>query len=251
MHKNRAKATAPSKRISSWNVDKDYLRWKFPSDEWFEDILLEADYERIINWLQNFKVNHETIGFEHSVSDLPEIKGSALVIDKSMASTKYFEQLPEIKKYKGTIIVCDRALYTVIQHRIPQYVSNLDSSSLCISFFDRPDVKAVMDKITAVFSVTTNPLTIRHWHGKRYYFVPYLGCLSLTKTLMVKSGLPFMRTGGQVASFAWLLAHNLGAKSIGIFGVTHSFNDLAETEYPGIPHKRVKGIRYSLGRSRL
>lgn len=229
------KATAPA---SEFVTD---LRWKFPSDKWFTDISSEAAVERIVEWLQNFAVNRDTIGFDHSVSDLPQIKDSALIIDKSMASTKYFEQLPEIKNYKGTIICCDRALYSVIKYRLPDYVCNLDSSPLCISFFDRPDVKKVMDKITAVFAVTTNPITIRHYHGKRAYFSPYMGCFSLTKALMMQSGTPYLMTGGQVASFAYIFAYNLGAKNIGIFGVTSGYDDLSETEYPHVHHERIKG----------
>ena len=234
----RGKATAPATKYEDFMRDR--LRWKFPSDDLFLDVEAETAYDKIIEWLQFFKVNKETLIF-HSVADLPEIEGSALIIDKSMASTKYFEQLSEIKNYKGVIITCDRALYSVIKHRLPNYTCNLDSSFLCVDFFDRPDVKKVMDKITGVFAVTTNTLTIRHWHGKRVFFVPYLGCLSLTKALMLKSGMPYMQTGGQVASFCWLLAYNLGASNIGVFGVTHGYDDMSETEYPGVPHKRVKG----------
>uniref|UniRef100_A0A6M3LCT5 6-hydroxymethylpterin diphosphokinase MptE-like domain-containing protein n=1 Tax=viral metagenome TaxID=1070528 RepID=A0A6M3LCT5_9ZZZZ len=227
-----------------------------------------VDVDRVIGWLQNFQVNLKTIGFK-SVSDLPKIEGSALVIDKSMASTKFFEQIHHLKDYHGVIICCDRALYQIIPYIFPSkedklrvvetqnnysfispngtrppdaptYVCNLDSSSLCLSFFDRPDVKRVMDKVTAVFSVTTNPLTIRHFHGKRYFFTPYM--MGLTDTLQFKSGTPYIRTGGQVASFAWVLAYALGAKTIGTFGITHSFDSMAETEYPGAAHERIEGL---------
>jgi hypothetical protein len=193
----------------------------------------------VMRMLRYFEVNCSTVNFK-SVSDLPKIKGSALVIDKTMASTKFFEQIEAIKDYKGTIICSDRSLYQVIKHRIPEYVCQLDNSFLCVDFFDRPDVKAVMDKVTAVFSVTTNTLTIRHWHGPRVFFVPYLG--NMTRDMMNLTGCPVMETGGQVASFAWLLAYNLGANPIGVFGVTHGYDSMAETEYPaGTPHKRIKG----------
>jgi len=73
------------------------------------------------------------------------------------------------------------------------------------------------------------------------FFTPYMGSLGITKGLMLQSQMPYMGTGGQVASFAWLLAYNLGANPIGVFGVTNSYDDMSETEYPDVPHKRQKG----------
>ena len=239
----QAKATAPARKIGSpYSHKTDPLKWIFPDDQMFANIEATTTYDKLIEWLQFFQTNLATIGFHNSVSDLPQIKGSALIIDKSMASTKYHEQLPEIKNYKGTILCCDRSLYSIIKYRLPEYVCQLDSSFLCVDFFDRPDVKAVMDKIAAIFAVTTNTLTIRHWHGKKFFFTPYLGSLSLTKALMIRSGMPYLPTGGQVASFAYILAYNLGANPIGIFGVSLGYDSISETEYPDIPHKRKRGL---------
>ena len=237
--KEQAKATAPARKIGNRYLKQtDPLKWKYPSDLW--DFESQTAYERIVDWLTNFRINLDTIGFQNSVSDLPQIEGSALVIDKSMASTKYFEQLPELKNYHGTIICADRALPSLIQYGIiPKLVCQLDSSYLCQYFFDVPSVKSHMHEITGVFAVTTHPLTIRLFHGKRAFFVPYIGSMGITKALMEKSGLPMMTTGGQVASFAHILAYNLGAKNIGIFGVTHSYDNLVESEYPEVRHKRV------------
>ena len=218
----------------------DDLHWKRSSNKEFRNV--EADwtsFDRIINWMQNFEINLSTI--IHSVTKLPKINGSALIIDKSMASTNYFKQLPQLQKYKGTIICCDRALYTLIPHRLPNYVCNLDASPLCINFFDRPDVKEIMDEVIAVFSVTTNPLTIRHWHGNRVFFTPGLLNFGLTKRMMEQTKTPFMQTGGQVASFAYLLAYNLGANPIGLFGITHSYDKRSEAELPRAKLKKKKG----------
>lgn len=222
------------------------LRWQFPDGELFEDVEPQFNFGRVIERLQNFDVNLKTIGFKHSVSDLPKIKGSALIIDKAMASTKYYEQIDWLSRYKGTIIACDRALYSILPYDVVNqaknvYVCNLDMSPLCISFFDRPDVKEVMDQMTAVFSVTTNPLTIRHWHGKRTFFTSWTFSTGLTKAIMELSQTPFMETGGQVACFAWVLALSLGANPIGIFGVSHGYDSKEESECPGAPHKRIKG----------
>lgn len=110
----------------------DYTKWAFPDSPLFSEIQPEYDFERIIKWYENFKVNRDTIGFQHSVSDLPSIKGPALIVDKSMASTQYFEQLRSIRDFKGTIFCCDRALYTLIEHKLPDYVCNVDLSPLCL-----------------------------------------------------------------------------------------------------------------------
>lgn len=220
---------------------KSDLRWETVNDGIWSEHSADHGFPRVIDWFKNFEIIRDTIGFSKSVTDLPAIKKSALIVDKSMASTKYFEQLPEIANYKGTIISCDRALNTIIPYRIPEYVCNLDSSPLCLSFFDRPDVKKVMDNITAIFAVTTNPLTVRLWHGKRAFFTPSLCSAGLTKCLMESSATPFMETGGQVASFALVLAYNLGANPIGVFGVTHGYDKPEESEYPFERLRRIKG----------
>lgn len=215
--------------LGIWTVDED-----FKADETL--------YEKLPEWLRNFKVNSDTIGFRHTLDDLPKIKGSALVIDKSMASTKFFNQIFALKDYKGTIIACDRALPTLINvaNVVPQIVCQLDSSYLCQYFFDVPEVKAAMPKITCVFATTTHPLTIRLWHGKRVFFTPWLGSERLTATLMAKSHTVSMMTGGEVSTFAWILARYLKADPIGLFGVYNAYDELGETEYPDVPHHKIK-----------
>lgn len=207
------------------------LRWRLAKD-FYPEHESSTDFKRNIEWLQNAEVNIPYAIGSQSIAGLPKIEGSALVIDKSMASTQFYKQLPAIKDYKGTVICCDRALYSVIPYKLPAYVCNLDSSSICISFFDRLDVKEVMDKITAVFAITTNPLTIRHWHGNRVFFCGASLNLPLTKGIMEVSQTPYMETGGNVATFAYILAYNLGANPIGLFGITNSYDSPAENEYP-------------------
>lgn len=197
--------------------------------------------ERLPQWIENFKVNRDTIGFDALITDLPKISDSALVVDKSFASTKFYEQIQHLKDYKGTLIVCDRALAKVLEHRVPDYVCQLDSSYLCQYFFDLPEVKKHMREMTAIFASTTHPLTVRLWSGKRAWFQPWMGGQAITSALMHESRLPYMPTGGEVSTFGWLLALNLGAKVVGLFGITNSYDDLSETEYPGVKHERVEG----------
>lgn len=213
------------------------LKFQYPTDfkEGFANICM------LIKYLQNFETMVSTIDI-NSVDKLPPIKGSALIIDKSMASTQFFEQLPALKDYQGTIICCDRALYALINNGIiPSYVVNVDVSPLCFDFFDHPIVKANMSKTKAVFPIVGNPLAVRLWAGERYFFTPMLG--SLTKTLANESRTVIMATGGQVASTAYILACSLGAKEIGLFGITHSYDSMAESEYPlhKGAHTRVEG----------
>lgn len=209
--------------------------WAFPKRK--EDS--SPDLIRLSEYFQNAAVIKGTIVIK-SIAKLPKIKGSALIIDKPMASTCYFQQIAEISKYKGTIICCDRSLFSIINYHIPNYVCNLDSSPLCFSFFDRPDVEKIMSKVTAVFATTTNPLTIRFWHGKRVFFT---GNIDGAHAIAQATDTPVVFTGGQVACFAWVLAYFLGANPIGIYGIMHGYDKLAETEYPKYPklHKKIKG----------
>lgn len=70
--------------------------------------------------------------------------------------------------------------------------------------------------------------------------MPYMG-RSLTGNLSTFTKTPFMQTGGNVATFLWLLAVALKANPIGMIGIDNSFDEKRQTEYPGIPHKKVKG----------
>lgn len=231
---DRKKATLP---LKSWINDQDLFWQEVPENYVFNATI----YEKLDEWLRNFKVNYDTIGFDLDVKTLEPIKGSALVIDKSMASTKFFEQLPALKDYKGTIIACDRALPTLIHAGIvPKIVCQVDSSYLCQYFLDVPEVKAKMPEMTCVFATTTHPITIRLFHGRKVFFQPFMGSWDLTCTLAKKANVSVMTTGGQVACLAWLLAVNLQTPHIGVFGVTNSVDDYFETEYPGVRHKQVK-----------
>lgn len=230
---NRKKATLPIRyrptvdSIKAFQVDDDYV----PD---------ETLFEKLPEWLRNFRTNLDTIGFKYTLDDLDPIKGSALVIDKSMASTNFFKYIHHIKDYKGTIICCDRALAQVIKHRLPNIVCQLDSSYLCQYFFDLPEVKAVMNRITCVFATTTHPLTARLWHGKKVWFTPWLGNDRVTFNLAAKSNTMLMNAGGEVSTFCWLLARYLQADPIGLFGVYNAIDNIKETEYPDVPHKKIK-----------
>ena len=207
-----------------------------------DDIHRQVDYsliEKLPDWLRNVKTNLDTIGFENIISTLPNVDGPAIVIDHSFTGSLE-NHLDLLKGFKGTIFACDRALYKLIPYRIPEYVANLDSSYLCMSFFDRPDVRKIMDKVTAVFATTTFPLTIRHWTGRRVFFTPWVGNdISASVSAITKT--PVMQTGGNVATFLWLLATVLKANPIGLIGIDNGFKKMEQTEYPGVPHKKFEG----------
>lgn len=209
----------------------------------------ETLIQKLPEWLFNWRVISETIGFDHPLTDLKYHREyalhpkSALVIDQSMASRTFLENLHHIKDYSGLIICCDRALGKVLEYANPEQVMvvQVDSSPLCFSFFDVPIVKNSMEKMVgAVFANTTNPLTIRRWSGRRYYFTPDMGWEPLTYTLALKSGTPVLYCGGEVSTVCWQIAHNLGANPIGIFGILNCYENISETEYPGVSHKVVE-----------
>lgn len=208
-------------------------------DSWMNGYADPSLLEKIPDWLRNIKTNLDTIGFNETVLDLPNIEGPAIVIDHSFTGSLE-KHLPLLKDFKGTVLVCDRALYKVIPYRIPDYVANLDSSYLCMSFFDRPDVREVMDKVTAIFSTTTFTLTIRHWTGRRVFFTPFLGN-PMTSNLSSLTKTPIMQTGGNVASYLWILAVALKADPIAMIGIDNCFYEKRQTEYPGVAHTKWEG----------
>jgi len=226
---DRRKYTLPS-------VEDEHIFWEKPY-EWMEPD--ETLIEKLDEWIRNFKLNFDTIGFDRTVEDLPKIKGSAIVIDHQMTGS-IEPHLEHLKDYEGTILVCDRALWKVLPYKVPDIVANIDSHPICLSFFDRPDVRKYMGEINGVFAATTNTLTIRRWHGRRFFFMPWLGDYYLTYNFAAKGGLPVLHTGGQVASFIWILAVNLGCKKIGLLGYDNCVHDIKETEYPGVPHQYLK-----------
>lgn len=126
--------------------------------------------------------------------------------------------------------------HTLFANGILTHNCNVDSSYLCISFFDRPDVRKHMHEINGVFAATTHPLTIRAFTGKRYFFQPWIG-QPITNTLSAKGRLPLMSTGGNVCSLLWILSVNLHANPIGLLGVDNCFEKIEQTEYPEVPHK--------------
>lgn len=235
MRWKRLQYTLPSRVKVS---DDDLRMLSMPKDFPVDWTLIK----KIPEWLRNFEVNYETIGFDKSVADLPRINGSALVVEKSMASTKFYEKAELLKDYKGVLIVCDRAYpYLCRKDIVPTYVCQIDSSYLCQYFFDVPEAKKYMSKVKAgIFAVTTHPLTIRLWHGRRVFFTPFLGDWRLTASIARISETPIMTTGGEVSTFSWVLAVALGANPVGLFGIFNAYDSLSETEYPGTPHRRIR-----------
>ena len=196
-------------------------------------------YEKLPEWLANWKCNYETVGFDRTIEDLPRIEGLALVVDNSMTGS-LDRHIEALKKFKGTILACDRAAWKLCAHGIaPDIVGNVDSSFLCIPFVDNPEVRKYMDRIHGVFASTANPLTIRAFSGRRHFFQPYLG-YPLTDSLAAKGRLPVMSSGGCIHNTLWILAVNLKATSIGLMGIDNSYTKYGETEYPGIKHKIVE-----------
>jgi hypothetical protein len=201
------------------------------------------ELQRFITWMQNAQVNRQVAATSLHLLLLPKIHGSALIIDKSPDCTNFDRHIESIKDYKGTIICCDRALYSIIKHRLPNYVCNIDSSHLCLNFYDRPDVRKVMHKITALFSVTSNPLLVRLWQGRRTFFCPPYP-KNISEMYQSISLSPSMETGGNVATLSYVLAYNLGANPIAYFGVTNGYRKLRQTEYLGNVkpnHRKQKG----------
>lgn len=183
-------------------------------------------------WLRNFETNCENIKFEKTIHDLPKIKNSALIIDHPFSGS-FDRQVEDLKNYKGTIFCCDRALFACLTNGvIPDYVVNVDSSYLCLAFYDLPEIRKHMDKITALFAVTTFPLTIRAWTGKKAFFSTILANNhDLTESISAKSKTDILRPGGCVHNTCWSIAYALGAKTIGLYGIDNSYDKHSQAEH--------------------
>lgn len=196
-------------------------------------------YEKLPEWLANWRVNYETIGFDRTIEDLPMIKGHALVVDNSMTGS-LDRHIESLRDFKGTILACDRAAWKLCARGIvPSILGNVDSSFLTIPFVDNPEVRKHMDLVHGVFAATAHPLTIRAFSGRRYFFQPYLG-YPLTDSLAAKGRLPVLSTGGCIHNTLWILAVNLKATSIGLVGIDNSYTKYEESEYPGIKHEVIE-----------
>ncbi len=219
-------------KYSSFINEKDISY--IPFDESF--VCNETLIMKLPEWLTNFRVNLETIGCKETISNLAKIDGPALIIDHPFSGS--FERQAEyLKKYKGVSFCCDRALYKCLEYDfIPTYVVNVDSSYLCMSFFDRPDVRKVMDKVTAIFANTTFPLTIRCWSGRRVFFTPLFEW-SITESMSAMSRTDVINTGGCVHNTCFSIAYALGADPIAIYGIDNSYDKIEQTEYPDVEHK--------------
>jgi len=221
--------------VQEWEPTNEDLLIRRPYETERTDSTL---YEKLPEWLANWRVNYATIGFDRTIEDLPKIKGPALIVDNAMTGSldKHIETL---KKFKGTILCCDRAAWKLCKHDIiPDIIGNVDSSFLCIPFIDNPDVRKYMGKINGVFASTAHPLTIRAFSGKRYYFQPWMG-VPLTDSLSAKGRLPVMSSGGCIHNTLWILAVNMGAKNIGLVGIDNSYVRFEETEYPSVQHQVI------------
>lgn len=230
----------------------DRRKATFIAQEWEptdEDLFIRRPYEteradstlmeKLPEWLGNWRVNYETIGFDRTIEDLPRIEGPALIVDNSMTGS-LDKHLETMKEFKGTILSCDRAAWKLCAHGItPNILGNVDSSFLCIPFVDNPEVRKHMDRINGVFASTVHPLTVRAFSGKRFWFQPWMG-QPLTDSLAARGMLPIMSSGGCIHNTLWVLAVNLGAREIGIVGVDNSYTKYGETEYPGVKHRIVE-----------
>ncbi len=209
------------------------------------DLFIQRPYEteapdatlctKLPEWLQNWRVNHDTIGFDKTVEDMPAVEGKALVVDNPMSGA-LDRHIGALREFRGTVLSCDRAAWKLCREDIvPDIACNVDSSFLCVPFFDNPWVRAHAHKIHGVFASTTNPLTVRAFPGRRHWFQPWLG-IPLTDSLAAAGRLPVMSTGGCVHNTLWVLAVNLGAKEVGLVGVENSYDSYSQTEYPGVRH---------------
>ena len=191
-------------------------------------------------WVRNALTNIETASIDYTITDLDPIDGSVMIVDHPFTGS-FERQAEHLKNFDGTIMCCDRALYKCLEYDVvPDYVLNVDSSYLVYGFIDRADVRAEMKDITAIFAITTNPITVRMWSGKRVFFVPSFGMQNLNEALSASAKLDIVAPGGCVHNTAFSIAWALGSKSVVLYGIDNSYETIGQAELPKEKHDVVR-----------
>lgn len=207
----------------------------------------EIHQARDYHWDEYCKINllYNKILEDMSVDDLPDNKGSAMIIDRGYSLKS---NLKYLKDYRGTIFCCDRAAEDVIKAgRVPEYIVNVDSSFLCIKFYLNHVVRKHMKDITGIFCTTSNPYIIDNYKGPMAFFLAEGGD-ERTDLVEMQTGLPRISVGGNVLTTSWNLAVHLGAKTIGLVGCDNGYSNPKKKEHKGVRliKKKIQGeTRYT------
>ena len=217
------------------------------------DILRENTLKtKLGDWASNLRENLQEINNSKDITDFPKIKGASLCIANGESLNLH---LDEINSFKGHIFSCERNIIKLLEKKIiPDYMVCIDGDPIMEKFIDHPLVDEYSDRITAIFTTTSSPNTIKRWKGEKVFFNAWLDDTTKTESIsMVFKELTqksICHTGGNCGTSLWFLAHYLGSNPIVLLGLDMAYPitipDLSYTSiWEGIKHlKREEILSY-------
>lgn len=170
------------------------------------------------DWTANYKVNKDSL--KHGVS-FDDFEGGNLAVIVGAGPTLE-ENLKDIKHVdKATFFCTDKAFPRICAKRIPEYVCALNTRSPneeCSKWWAAGDTT----KSTLIIPITSDPLHLKHWHGKMCFINADLP-VTLTDTITKETGLDPLPSGSNVGVFAYMMAVRMGFKNAALIGMDYSF----------------------------
>ena len=228
---------------------KKYSANEIALENVMEKIHLENSYER---WVKNFGLNLVNIWKEPSVTKLSldqrnTGKNNAAIVIGAGPSLHQHNHLKLLAKsgFKGSIICTDRILIPALKagitpKKFPKfYVVTIDTAEKIKKFYDDDIVKKYGSKINGLFTIVTNPKTLKiarkngikiHWMHALFDYSEGKKSFNQISSLIIRAknsehGLPGIQTGGNVGTSAWFVGWQiLKCKTICLIGINHSWN---------------------------
>lgn len=190
--------------------------------------------ERMLpKWLSNFSINYPKHFMNrcnpHDISG-KVVKNSALVVGGGPSIQDYFEFEP-IDDYKGTLICTNKSYKKILEHDLyPDYVVVLHGTDDILTDFSGWVADMMGSGNTKFILATTIHPSVADQickyvpNDKIMWFNASIGnelASSYDLTLSLLTGIPTMCTGGNVGILSTVIAKNIGAKAIGLYGLEH------------------------------
>jgi len=206
--------------------------------EYTNQVSMNTISRNFFEWAKNLKENLPVIWESKDLEDMPKISGSAVVVGAGPSLKKNVRLL---SRYEGDVLVCERALREVTKYVEPDYVVCIDHKKKIADFFRRANLEKC-DNSVGIFCCSVHPDVLKVWGDREKYFMnaamakdhsrANVDMLMLTPQLIPTANVDVMinlltgktsyYTGGNVGTFAWLVAANKGANPIGLIGMDMS-----------------------------
>jgi len=162
------------------------------------------------------------------IRELRRTDRSAIVIGAG-PSLKEYNHLKILAEsdYNGVIITTDRILVECIKNGvIPDFVCSVDADPTIPTFYHHELVNKRKKKISAILSTVVDPLLLKVFKGKKYFFHPTFDDMknltSLTRAVHYMTRNIIIPSIGDVGSNCWYLAKFMECDPICLIGMDHS-----------------------------